>query len=710
MLCKHCGCENLEGSTRCVYCGEAIEAADASISGIMTAFAGVAVESETLAEDEQNDIQIVSSVSRMRRTDMNAETFSSRNEENLVISDARVLTSGNALRKEGFHFSSEEAAEEPSIAEQAAAIVDNAVEKIMNADEAENQTVLTEQEPPLEESGEETETPAEDDILNEAPARQYQTESPLDFSMGLTEEEAPADAPSAAADFVKTAAMSAPLITPHVPETPAIQEREIPVQSEEEIRALSESLWEEDKLGDLMAYAEAEEETAKEAEAETEAQTETEAEAETQPESYAEPETETKAENGTETGSESEPQPESEQDAAPAAVTENEVKAEAEADTQSETVTEKENEAEAEADPHPLTEEDFPPETPVYTAIPLPDKDDTKQTPGAPHGNDNEPPANGSDNNKKNLIPLALLLLAALLLIALLVGLLWPRSQKGPDSSTAPATQASSLPAQSTEKESTEASTPGESTGAAESTAETTNPSSSEAPSESSTENMESTENTETAPPETTVQEPNPFYYLSQAKAGEIIAFGSYPQEQAESSDIQWLVLAVEEDRTLLISRYCLDSIQYSTLTPAVWSTSYARSWLNDTFYNTAFSEDAQGQILESELDNPANPETGISGGEKTTDKVFILSGEEIARYMNSSQIKTIATKRSIENGAYLGADQEPYWWVRTPGHTADTCTHTRTGGLVDYSGEKVTVTTAVRPAVWISNQQEPTR
>ena len=89
-------------------------------------------------------------------------------------------------------------------------------------------------------------------------------------------------------------------------------------------------------------------------------------------------------------------------------------------------------------------------------------------------------------------------------------------------------------------------------------------------------------------------------------KKGDIIKFGNYPQDSNGSiSPIEWLVLDVKENESLLISRYGLDCRQYNREWVGItWEDSNLRTWLNNGFIKTAFSENEIKKIKDSELEN----------------------------------------------------------------------------------------------------------
>ena len=100
-------------------------------------------------------------------------------------------------------------------------------------------------------------------------------------------------------------------------------------------------------------------------------------------------------------------------------------------------------------------------------------------------------------------------------------------------------------------------------------------------------------------------------------REGDYIVFGRYEQDGDLSNGpepIEWEIVAEENGRMLLISRYILDCQPYNTeLEDVTWETCSLRAWLNDYFYNTAFNSVEQNRILSVTLSNPDNAYYGFT-------------------------------------------------------------------------------------------------
>lgn len=199
---------------------------------------------------------------------------------------------------------------------------------------------------------------------------------------------------------------------------------------------------------------------------------------------------------------------------------------------------------------------------------------------------------------------------------------------------------------------------------------------------------------------------------------GDTKVFGGYEQDTFTSNGpepISWKVLAVEKGKALVVTEKCIDVQQYhNTNGPVTWESSTIRSWLNNEFYNTAFTAEEQSRILETDVVNSDNVELGVDGGADTKDKIFLLSLDEVHAYFadDTSRIAQ-PTDYAISRGSEVpGAhqDQVPagvtsgcWWWLRTPGNAQNTAIYVDVNGTVPITGWYTNVTDqSIRPAMWI--------
>ena len=166
---------------------------------------------------------------------------------------------------------------------------------------------------------------------------------------------------------------------------------------------------------------------------------------------------------------------------------------------------------------------------------------------------------------------------------------------------------------------------------------------------------------------------------------------------------IKWRILEESNGKATLLAEMILDSQDYNYTSSSrtidgktVYSNNYEysniRKWLNDNFYNTAFSELEKALIQTVEVDNSArstNPDnnatewnSGVNSYacNNTNDKVWLLSQQEVTRasYGFATSPYTYDTVRQKKMTAYsqcqgVYTSTEPdyvgngYWWLRSP-------------------------------------------
>ncbi len=187
---------------------------------------------------------------------------------------------------------------------------------------------------------------------------------------------------------------------------------------------------------------------------------------------------------------------------------------------------------------------------------------------------------------------------------------------------------------------------------------------------------------------------------------GNYVTFGSYPQTAAGTDDtpIEWLVLARDGNKALLISRYGLDCQQYHEDRESItWENCTLRTWLNDTFINKAFSAQEQTGILTTHVKAHENLWYSTNPGNDTQDKVFLLSITEAEKYFQSDAARECKpTAYAVEQGARESSAGNCWWWLRSPGSHQYGATDVSGVGSLYRSGHYVNDDYAVRPALWI--------
>ena len=191
--------------------------------------------------------------------------------------------------------------------------------------------------------------------------------------------------------------------------------------------------------------------------------------------------------------------------------------------------------------------------------------------------------------------------------------------------------------------------------------------------------------------------------------AGTYLVFGSYPQTNTGKDDtpIEWLILESDGETALLISRYALDCKPYNEkYEDATWETCTLRGWLNNEFYNRAFSTEEKQYILRSDVSADKNPKYSTNPGNTTKDKVFLLSVVEANKYFQSDDARKCApTDYAIQQGASTSDSYKVegrkacWWWLRSPGSYSNYAALVSTVGSINVNIVSRS-NNAVRPCV----------
>jgi len=198
---------------------------------------------------------------------------------------------------------------------------------------------------------------------------------------------------------------------------------------------------------------------------------------------------------------------------------------------------------------------------------------------------------------------------------------------------------------------------------------------------------------------------------------GSTLTFGKY----------DWRVLDVKNGKALLISKDVthVNKPYNETKTDVTWENCTLRQWLNRDFLNE-FSSQEQSQICLSTIPNEDNQWYGTKGVNQTTDRIFLLSLDEVDNYFgNSGDYQNKRRKKYVSAGnvqpnstgdyllnendkdrvsTYRGS--QTWWWLRSSGGGSDDAAYVNYAGSVVVAGRPVSERRTgggVRPALWLN-------
>ena len=186
-----------------------------------------------------------------------------------------------------------------------------------------------------------------------------------------------------------------------------------------------------------------------------------------------------------------------------------------------------------------------------------------------------------------------------------------------------------------------------------------------------------------------------------------IVTYGTYEQDNNPSNGaepIEWIVLKRDDDNVILISKYGLETtLSYNTeYTNVTWKKCTLREWLNDNFFNVAFTVEEQMKLITTDVKADKNPKYDTNTGSDTQDKVFLLSVDEVNQYFDTDDERIcMPTKYAVANGVKTDDSGACWWWLRSPGSLTTNAANVYYDGSVDCIGHYVNSESgAVRPVI----------
>ena len=190
---------------------------------------------------------------------------------------------------------------------------------------------------------------------------------------------------------------------------------------------------------------------------------------------------------------------------------------------------------------------------------------------------------------------------------------------------------------------------------------------------------------------------------------GDLTSFGHYEQDNDKSNGaeaIRWRVLEREGQKVLLFAEQNLDAQPYNTNSTSVtWEKCTLRTWLNNDFLNTAFTQAQQEAILTTSVKNEENPWHRTDSGRDTSDKVFLLSIEEVETIFlsNKDRVAMNTAYAEAQGGHTRMFTEAGEWWLRSPGRIQHHVAMVSDDGFISPGGGGIySCLYAVRPALWL--------
>lgn len=188
------------------------------------------------------------------------------------------------------------------------------------------------------------------------------------------------------------------------------------------------------------------------------------------------------------------------------------------------------------------------------------------------------------------------------------------------------------------------------------------------------------------------------------------VFFGNYYKDKSgnEKKPVEWLVLDEQDGYTLLMTKDIVDSKGWvnNGRNDITWAQTDLRQWLNNDFYNAAFSPSEQSQMALFNAVQPQNPRYKTPAGKATVDTVSILNYQELIHYMPTNlERRAKPTGYAAEQGCYLNPEGDSAWWLRSPGPTATLPEHLASWGNLGARDHYIDdYTIGVRPTVWVKS------
>ncbi len=193
-------------------------------------------------------------------------------------------------------------------------------------------------------------------------------------------------------------------------------------------------------------------------------------------------------------------------------------------------------------------------------------------------------------------------------------------------------------------------------------------------------------------------------------KNQKIYQFGRYA-----GVPVEWQILREDADKIFVLSKYILDAkVFFPDCIYTGWAKSSIRTWLNEIFFEKAFSPQEQKRIRKTELFTPDCTGFKNYAENHTQDALFLLSEQEIQHLLPNCNDRVALPERHAVNYSkdlyqyekllsYYNTPKNCWWWLRSPGTEPNMMGTVCTNGMIAHFGHYVNYERGIRPAMYIN-------
>ncbi|MDR1298954.1 MAG: DUF6273 domain-containing protein, partial [Oscillospiraceae bacterium] len=197
------------------------------------------------------------------------------------------------------------------------------------------------------------------------------------------------------------------------------------------------------------------------------------------------------------------------------------------------------------------------------------------------------------------------------------------------------------------------------------------------------------------------------------------------PGETFKADGIEWRVLMQDGSNSLVIAEHVIETRAFhNTTVYPTWDISTIKAYLNGTFL-TGLTTLSSKAIEKSDIMTMSkayqNTEGGTGTYQATTDKIFLLSIEEVyytgtdgALVQNGATVSTAVNRTNgdtvifadahARKSTVLSSLTESYWWLRSPNDGIYmSVAFMMQGASGDYAFGDLGVAHGIRPALWLN-------